>query len=309
MTIFRKKTWKAMTVTYPKKLYGTISAQQMLDMVIKDRGIHLLTLNRYRYAEQRSCKDLTDVIERLEGQPRELVRDLSNHVREEAQHAFWLTDLLYDLGADLGTPGGPSYIDEYEKLIGYDGSTPDVIGTLAAINVTEKRGCSFFSAHIKALKNAEQTEENIKIRACIERIFPEEANHVRWGNRWLATLAKQSPENARKVEEFKRRFDAIENAAFEAGMDITLGAELRRFNRLIEISETLPIWERPQYLAEQLPRLIPDVNKARFGAARIVFERNPADFVQRFIPMVMGLNKQQPKQLVKKVEVKEPVTV
>jgi rubrerythrin len=291
-----------MTVTYPKKLYGTISAQQMLDMVIKDREIHLITLNRYRYAEQRSCKDLTEVIEHLDGQPRELIKDLSNHIREEAQHAFWLTDLILELGGDLGTPPGPSYIDEYEKYVG-SGSI-DVIETLAAINVTEKRGCNFFSAHIKALKNAEQTEDNIKIRECIERIFPEEANHVRWGNRWLATLAKESPENARKVEEAKRKYDAIENAAFEAGMDITLGAELRRFNRVIEISETLPIWERPQYLAEQLPRLIPDVNRARFGTARMVFQRNPADFVQRFIPMVMGLNKQP-----KKVEVKEPVAV
>jgi rubrerythrin len=292
-----------MTVTYPRKLYGNISAQQMLDIVIKDREIHLITLNRYRYSEQRSCKDLTEVIERLDGQPRELIKDLSNHIREESQHAFWLTELILELGGDLGTPPGPSYIDEYEKYVG-SGSI-DVIETLAAINVTEKRGCNFFSAHIKALKNAEQTEDNIKIRECIERIFPEEANHVRWGNRWLATLAKESPENARKVEEAKRKYDAIENAAFEAGMDITVGAELRRFNRVIEISETLPIWERPQYLAEQLPRLIPDVNKARFGTARMVFQRNPADFIQRFIPMVMGLNKQQPK----KVEIKEPVTV
>lgn len=292
-----------MTVTYPKRLYGTIGAQQMLDMVIKDREIHLITLNRYRYSEQRSCKDLTEVIERLDGQPRELIKELSNHIREEAQHAFWLTDLILELGGDLGTPPGPSYIDEYEKYVG-SGSI-DVIETLAAINVTEKRGCHFFSAHIKALKNAEQTEDNIKIRECIERIFPEEANHVRWGNRWLATLAKQSPENARKVEEAKRKYDAIENAAFEAGMDITLGAELRRFNRLIEISETLPIWERPQYMAEQLPRLIPDVTKARFGTARMVFERNPADFIQRFIPMVMGLSKQQ----AKKVETKVPATV
>jgi len=31
------------------------------------------TLNRYRYSEQRSCKDLTDLIETLDGKPRELV--------------------------------------------------------------------------------------------------------------------------------------------------------------------------------------------------------------------------------------------
>jgi hypothetical protein len=41
----------------------------------------------------------------------------------------------------------------------------------------------------------------------------------------------------------------------------------------------------------------------------MVFERNPVDFVQRFIPMVMGLNKQQSKPVEKKLEVKEPVAV
>ena len=66
-----------MTVAYPRKLNNTFGAREILSQVIRDREIHLLTLNRYRYSEQRSCKDLTDLVERLDGKPIELVRDLS----------------------------------------------------------------------------------------------------------------------------------------------------------------------------------------------------------------------------------------
>ena len=36
----------------------------------------------------------------------------------------------------------------------------------------------------------------------------------------------------------------IEHAPFEAGMDIMAGAELRRLGNLVEIANTLPVWER-----------------------------------------------------------------
>ena len=63
-----------MTVAYPRKLRNAMGAREILAQVVRDREIHLITLNRYRYSEQRSCKDLTDVIERLDGEPPELVR-------------------------------------------------------------------------------------------------------------------------------------------------------------------------------------------------------------------------------------------
>ena len=91
-----------MTVAYPRKLNNTIGARDILKQVVRDRELHLITLNRYRYSEQRSCKDLTDVIEKLDGQPRELVRDLSHHISDEARHAYWLTDLLIELDAKEG---------------------------------------------------------------------------------------------------------------------------------------------------------------------------------------------------------------
>ncbi|HAX79214.1 MAG TPA: DUF455 domain-containing protein [Cyanobacteria bacterium UBA11372] len=288
-----------MTVAYPRKLQNTLGAREILAQVVRDREIHLITLNRYRFNEQRSCKDLTDLIEKLNGKPKELVKDLSHHVCDEARHAMWLTDLLVDLGADIGTPPGASYIDEFERLIDWESYTTEshreeaTISSLAAINVTEKRGCEYFAAHIHALKEAPQTEENIKIRETIEKIFPEEAAHVRWGNRWLAEIAKKSPEHRQKVEQAKRKYAAIEQAAYEAGMDITFGAELRRLDHLLEIANTMPVWQRPQYLIERLPEtlLAPQLQSTRLDVAQRAWNRDPQAFVEKFVPMFLnGIN-------------------
>jgi rubrerythrin len=282
-----------MTVAYPRKLRNQLSAQDILNQVVKQREVHMVTLNRYRFNEQRSCKDLTDLIEKLDGQPRQLVRELSHHISDEARHAYWLIDLLDDLGEDIGTPPGTSYIDEFERLLGYAtaGSKDDaIIDALAAINVTEKRGCEYFSAHIKALKAAEQTPENIKIRETLERIMPEEAGHVRWGNRKLAEIAQQSSTHKAKVEAAKRKFAAIEQAAYESGMDVLAGAEFRRVDNLMKVVDTLPLLQRPQYLMEHLPQtlLAPELHKTRLDLVQKAWKHDPVAFVDKFIPMFFG---------------------
>jgi len=288
-----------MTVAYPRKLRNAMGAREILAQVVQNREIHLITLNRYRYSEQRSCKDLTDVIEQLDGEPPELVRDLSRHLADEARHAMWLTDLLIDLGQNVGTPLGISYIDEFDRLLDKEQYDPkrnlddSIIAGLVAINVTEKRGCEFFSAHIHALKQAPQTAENVKIRETIEKIFPEEAGHVRWSNRWLAQIANKSPEHRQKVEQAKRKYVAIEQAAYESGGDIMLGAELRRVTRLVDIANTMPMWERPQYLMERLPMtlLAPDLQKTRVDVAQRAWNRDPQAFMEKLVPMFLnGLN-------------------
>lgn len=292
-----------MTVTYPRRFLNTLSARDVMQQVVKDPEIHHITLNRYRYNEQRSCKDLTNLIETLNGKPQDLVKDLSHHVADEARHALWLTDLLVDLGADLGTPPGLSYIDEFERLLDQDSfQGPDrledgVISALVAINVTEKRGCEYFAAHIHALKSAPQTPENSQIRETLERILPEEAGHVRWGTRRLATIARQSPASREKVELAKQKYTAIEQSAFEAGMDITLGAELRRLSQLLDIANTLPFWERPGYLMERLPGSLfaPELQKTRLTAAQRAWQRDPEAFLKTFVPMFLqGIQKRQP---------------
>ncbi|BAB74030.1 alr2331 [Nostoc sp. PCC 7120 = FACHB-418] len=217
---------------------------------------------------------------------------------------MWLTDLLVDLGANVGTPPGNSYIDEFERLLDSEQQDPTqaleefVISTLAAINVTEKRGCEYFSAHIYALKKAPQTAENIQIRETIAKILPEEAGHVRWGNRWLAQIANKSPEHRQKVEQAKRKYAAIEQAAFESGMDITLGAELRRVANLMGVANTMPMWQRPQYLMERLPQtlLAPQLQFTRIQAAQRAWQRNPQTFMEKFVPMfINGVKKMENK--------------
>ncbi|NEP31797.1 MULTISPECIES: ferritin-like domain-containing protein [Moorena] len=288
-----------MTVAYPHKSNNGMGAREILPHVVRDRKLHLVMLNRYRYNEQHSCLDLTDLVEKLDGQPKELVRDLSHHIADEARHAMWLTDLLMKLGADIGKPPGVSYIKEFDRLIDQEsykqpGKLNDgLIGGLAAINVTEKRGCEYFSAHIKALKEAPKTEENIKILKTIEQIFPEEVGHVRWGNRWLAQIAKKSPEHRQKVEQAKRQYVAIEQAAYESGIDLMAGAELRRLNNLLEVANTLPVWERPQYLIERLPQtlLAPELQMTRIQVAQKAWQQDPQGFIEKFVPMFLnGLN-------------------
>ncbi|OIP71694.1 MAG: DUF455 domain-containing protein [Oscillatoriales cyanobacterium CG2_30_44_21] len=284
-----------MTVAYPHKFRGQLSAQEILDQVVRQREVHMVTLNRYRYSEQRSCKDLTDLIEKLDGKPRDLIKDLSHHIADESRHALWLTDLLHDLGEEIGTPPGNSYIDEFERLINEDTNITAedrVIEALAAINVTEKRGCEYFAAHIRALKKVEQTDENVKVRETIEKIMPEEVEHVRWGNRKLAEIGKQSEAMHAKVDAARRKYTAIEQAAFESGMDVLAGAEVRRVENLMKIVDTLPLWQRPQYLVDQLPKTLfsPDLQKTRVELARKAWEKDPATFVEKFIPMFFSAN-------------------
>ena len=64
-----------MAVAYPRKLNNSISARDLAkQFVLSDRKLHLLTLNRYRYYEQRSCKEITDIIEKLDGKSQELIQ-------------------------------------------------------------------------------------------------------------------------------------------------------------------------------------------------------------------------------------------
>ena len=291
-----------MAVTYPRKLVNNLSARDVMAEVVKERKLQVLFLNSYRFNEQRSCQELTTLIEALDGQPRDLCRELSHHISDEARHAVWLTDLLCDMGEEIGNPPSGNYIDELNRLFDKSGGEiqqeDGLIAVLASINATEKRGCQAFSAHIHALReHAPATEENIRIRETIEKILPEEAGHVSWGSRWLGKIASRSAEHRARVNAAKHKYSMIEHAAFSAGMDITAGAELRRVANLVEITNTLPVWQRPQYLIERLPQalLAPDLQKSRFLAVQRVMQDKPEKLVEQFIPMFLsGLQNLRP---------------
>jgi hypothetical protein len=290
-----------MTVAYPRKVLNTIGPREVMANVVKERKLQVLFLNSYRFNEQRSCLELTTLIEALDGKPRELVRDLSHHISDAARHADRRTDLLYEMGEEIANLPSGSYIDELNRLFDKTGGEiqqeDGLIAVLASINATEKRGCQAFSAHITALKHAPDTEENRAIRATLEKILPEEAAHVSWGSRWLGRIAARSAAHRQRVNAAKRKYAMIEHAAFEAGMDITAGAELRRLGNLVEIANTLPVWERPSYLLERLPQalLSQDLQKSRVLAARRVWEEKPEELVNTFIPTFLkGLQNLRP---------------
>jgi hypothetical protein len=44
-----------MAVAYPRKFQNAIGAREILTQVVRDREVHLVTLNRYGYSKQRSC--------------------------------------------------------------------------------------------------------------------------------------------------------------------------------------------------------------------------------------------------------------
>lgn len=62
-----------MAVTYPRKFLNALSARDVMKQVVQDQEIHYITLNRYRYNEQRSCKDITELIESLNGDRKSVV--------------------------------------------------------------------------------------------------------------------------------------------------------------------------------------------------------------------------------------------
>jgi len=283
-----------MAVSYPRKVLNSIGPKEVFTEVVKERKAQVLFLNSYRFNEQRSCAELTNLLEALDGKPQELCREISHHINDEARHAVWLTDLLCELGEDIGNPKSGSYIDELNALFdkGADAVQQEdgLISALASINATEKRGCQTFSAHIAALRQAPATEENQRIRETLEKILPEEAGHVRWGSRWLGQIASRSPEHRQRVNAAKSKYALIEQAAFEAVMDITAGAELRRLGHLVEIANTLPAWERPGYVLERLPQalLAPNLQKSRLFAVQRVLEDKPEKLVEQFIPMFLS---------------------
>lgn len=291
-----------MAVTYPRKLVNNLAARDVMAQVVQERKLQVVFLNSYRFNEQRSCLELTTLLEVLNGQPRELCRELSHHISDEARHAVWLTDLLCEMGEEIGNPPSGNYIDELNRLFDKSGGEVQqedgLIAVLASINATEKRGCQTFSAHIHALReHAPASEENKRIRETIEKILPEEAGHVSWGSRWLGRIASRSPEHRARVNAAKQKYSMIEHAAFEAGMDITAGAELRRVANLVEITNTLPVWQRPGYLIERLPQalLAPDLQKSRFLAVQRVMQDKPEKLLDQFIPMFLsGLQNLRP---------------
>ncbi len=65
------------------------------------------------------------------------------------------------------------------------------------------------------------------------------------------------------------------------------GAELRRLNNLLKVANTMPLWERPQYLMQHLPQtlLAPELQMTRIQMAQKTWQQDPQALIEKFVPM------------------------
>jgi hypothetical protein len=52
----------------------------------------------------------------------------------------------------------------------------------------------------------------------------------------------------------------------------------------------MPVWERPQYLMERLPQTLfaPELQNTRIMAAQKAWQRDPQEFMDKFVPMFLN---------------------
>jgi hypothetical protein len=82
-------------------------------------------------------------------------------------------------------------------------------------------------------------------------------------------------------------------------MDITLGAELRRVERVVAIARTLPVWERPG-LSDGTAPVSPTgarLQRSRIDIMQRAWQKDPQKFIERFIPLFLNPNPPAPEQV------------
>ncbi len=96
------------------------------------------------------------------------------------------------------------------------------------------------------------------------------------------------------MEQAKRKYTAIEQAAFEAGLDITVGAELRRAGQTPGSSKynaDLATSSVPDG-AFTANSVAPDLQMTRIDVLQRAMQRDPMALMEKFVPMFLnGLNR------------------
>ena len=130
--------------------------------------------------------------------------DLSQHFADEAQHAWYWTRCLQELGArPLAIEA--AYQDRYLAAAGVPANLMEV---LALTQVFECRVIRQYALHSKVPALA------APIRATLELIMRDEKRHIRWIRRALAAMAREY--GAGELERALERFTAADAAVYAA---------------------------------------------------------------------------------------------
>ena len=113
--------------------------------------------------------------------PGDIQIDLTKHYADEAQHAWYWTRCIQELGA-APLKLGEAYQDRYVSVTGLPANLMEV---LAITQVFEQRVVSQYAAHLRL------PDLQPEIASTIERIMEDERWHIEWVRRALHSLESE----------------------------------------------------------------------------------------------------------------------
>ena len=136
-----------------------------------------------------------------------LQHDLSRHFADEAQHAWYWTRCIEELGArPLAVDG--AYQDRYLSAAGVPANLMEV---LALTQVFERRVIRQYALHARA------GGLPVPVRTTLGLIMQDETRHIRWIRRALDGMAPAYGRDA--VDHALQRFAAADREVFAAALD------------------------------------------------------------------------------------------
>lgn len=243
-------------------LTGTLNREEVLKQAVKYPEVLREILNRLRAGEDDEGRLLLDLYaDRL---PSKFAARLRQHSADEARHARLLEEMLIRYGGQPRPIPGETFMTEFQHLSGRSREDlPSLEELLAALYEIEKRALQMMSLLIQAF------EAGHPVRVLLESIRRDEERHVRWVEDSLNYLASLGPNFAKEIALLRKRYAAIDKAAFIA----MTGTRFQRIKAIYEIVETFPPEFHTQYLLHHIPRAIigADVVRRRLMVMRFLF--------------------------------------
>ena len=134
--------------------------------------------------------------------PSPIQHDLTKHFADEAQHAWYWTECIRDLGAKP-MKLADAYQDQYASTAGMPANLMEV---LAITQVFERRVINQYTRHVKS------PDLRLPIARTLEKIMQDELWHIEWVKKALESL---EPEYGRAtIEQTIERFRAADREVY-----------------------------------------------------------------------------------------------